>query len=111
MYVVKIEWKENRGKSRWFCLKKLDDSHLEQARGSKVDEARIWKGVLGSEVKAALNLERPCEQKGMSVNRLPATAATIPWSEVGWSLQDSHHLWGTLQAAVRWLHVLVVLVC
>lgn len=63
MYVVKIEWKENRGKSRWFCLKKLDDSHLGRARDSKVDEARTWKGVLGSEAKAALNLERPVNRK------------------------------------------------
>lgn len=78
MYVVKIEWKENRGKSRWFCLKKLHDSHLGQARGSKVDEARIWKGALGCEMKEALNVERPCEQKGMSMNRLPATTATFP---------------------------------
>lgn len=110
MYVVKIEWKENRGKSRWFCPKKLDDSQG-QARCSKVEEARIWKGVLGSEVKVALNLERPSEQKGMSVNRLPATTAAIPWSEVGRGLQDSHHHGEHCKSAVRWLHILIVLIC
>lgn len=43
-----------------------------------MNEARIWKGVLGSEMKVALNLERPREQKGMSVNRLPAPVLLFP---------------------------------
>ena len=78
---------------------KTDESHLGQERNSEVDGARTWKGVLWYEVKVALNLDRPQEQKGISLNRLQATAALSPWSEAGQCLQDSRCHLGALRAS------------